>query len=291
MADLARQQQAVQQKQAASQRVVNQKATQNQQTTGNSQDLVVQKRSSSKQQKAQQVRQSQSQDIQSVTQSQTLSDAGKSGQSGSAGNGASDLQKRMQPDQAAESRGMDLRDTLSDIRKESSEKIKSLRGSVETLQSSVEKMLSMQGQLLDRIKKGAASNDNAKELSKAKELQDKVDHQKEKYAELQAVVKDLKGKNSWLRELENKHRREKKNLRNQLQQYKQTVSKSFEKFTSKWQLAGISHQMVVFTGTDNKVIQLREGDSFDGITIKKIDMRKNVVKTSGGKIYYTSGTG
>jgi hypothetical protein len=104
-----------------------------------------------------------------------------------------------------------------------------------------------------------------------------------------AQLKDYRGKNIWLRSIELKHRKEIKNLRKQIGQSKISSLENFIAFTSSWHLAAISSQVAVFSDVNGKLLQLRNGEQFEGLTIKEINPSENFVKTSGGKIFYVAG--
>ena len=126
-----------------------------------------------------------------------------------------------------------------------------------------------------------------------------IKKQEGQIADLQAEIKDLAGKNDWLRHLNSQQKHEimalkgepeEENQQGKLSEIaadkKEPQSADLKNFLSSWRLAGLSSDFVVFTDKAGRPMQMLVGDSWRGLKVLNIDAAQNYVETSSGKIYY-----
>jgi len=109
---------------------------------------------------------------------------------------------------------------------------------------------------------------------------------------LKAEIKDLKGKNTYLRHLHSEQKSEIQSLKNQLAQKKTNTNSDdrFLGFMNTWQLTGLTSNFVIFRNTkDSSVVRVSKGGTIDGIQILNIDSYAGIIKTSEGDIMFNAG--
>ena len=103
--------------------------------------------------------------------------------------------------------------------------------------------------------------------------------------QLKAKVKDLTGKNTFLRQEERKWRYKVKDLEEKLAFSPQLKAKLHE-FNGKWELRGLDPDKAVFISHRGAMQEVKVGDQIDGLTIKAIYFAKRQVETNAGTILY-----